>query len=149
MKFDPGIPILMFAWGLVTGAHALIKDRAGYLTVRAWIAITEGGVIPSTLIYLGGFYKSTELATRLAWFWGVQVGVCASVMITIHSVSQNIASAVSGLMAAGLLQLRGIRGLEGWKWYRVSNTFHCIPYPVSRLFLIDCVITLVAAVILW
>jgi hypothetical protein len=75
MMFGLGIPILMFAWGLVTGAHALIKDRAGYWTVRAWIAITEGGVIPSTLIYLGGFYKSTELATRLAWFWGVQVRV--------------------------------------------------------------------------
>lgn len=37
------------------------------------IAITEGGVIPATLLYLGGFYKSTELATRLAWFWGIQV----------------------------------------------------------------------------
>lgn len=37
------------------------------------IAITEGGVIPATLVYLGGFYKSNELATRLAWFWGVQV----------------------------------------------------------------------------
>ena len=37
------------------------------------IALTEGGVIPATLVYLGGFYKSTELATRLAWFWGVQV----------------------------------------------------------------------------
>jgi hypothetical protein len=37
------------------------------------IGITEGGVIPATLVYLGGFYKSTELATRLAWFWGVQV----------------------------------------------------------------------------
>jgi hypothetical protein len=29
---------------------------------------------------------------------------------------QNIASAVSGLMASGLLQLRGVRGLEGWRW---------------------------------
>lgn len=68
----------MFAWGLVTGAHALITNRAGYWTVRAWIAITEGGVIPATLIYLGGFYKSTELATRLAWFWGVQVRLLES-----------------------------------------------------------------------
>ncbi|KAF7331757.1 MFS general substrate transporter [Mycena kentingensis (nom. inval.)] len=90
------IPILMFAWGLVTLAHALIKDAAGYLTVRVFIAVTEGGVIPATLIYLGGFYKGTELATRLAWFWGIQA----------------IASAVSGLMASGLLQLRGRGGLE-------------------------------------
>ena len=98
----------MFSWGLVTLAHALITDSAGYLT-GMWllctkvltetdimtqsdavsipsrtsllfysgrtlvIAITEGGVIPATLVYLGGFYKSTELASRLAWFWGVQV----------------------------------------------------------------------------
>ncbi|KAJ7181574.1 MFS general substrate transporter [Mycena crocata] len=94
------IPVLMFLWGLVTLAHALIKDKAGYLTVRVFIAVTEGGVIPATLIYLGGFYKSTELSTRLGWFWGIQA----------------IASAVSGLMASGLLQLRGRSGLEGWKW---------------------------------
>ncbi|KAI5121464.1 hypothetical protein M0805_003921 [Coniferiporia weirii] len=127
------ISVLMFSWGLVTLAHALIKDRAGYLTgnysrsastrcclTRASpyiIAITEGGVIPATLIYLEGYYKSTELATRLAWFWGVQ----------------SIASAVSGLMASGLLQLRGVRGLFGWKW----------------LFIVDGSITVVVAVATW
>jgi len=26
-----GIPILMFAWGLVTLAHALVTNKAGYL----------------------------------------------------------------------------------------------------------------------
>ncbi|KAJ7574870.1 MFS general substrate transporter [Mycena floridula] len=108
------IPFLMFSWGLVTMAHALIHNRGGYLTV---IAVTEGGVIPATLVYLGGFYKGTELATRLAWFWGIQ----------------TIASAVSGLMASGLLQLRGRVGLEGWKW----------------LFLVDGIITLVVAVATW
>ncbi|KAH8114966.1 MFS general substrate transporter, partial [Phellopilus nigrolimitatus] len=111
------IPILMFSWGLVTLSHALIKDKAGYLTVRSFIAITEGGVIPATLVYLGGFYKSTELATRLAWFWGVQ----------------NIASAVSGLMASGLLQLRGVGGLFGWKW----------------LFIVDGIITVFVAIATW
>ncbi|KAJ7094329.1 MFS general substrate transporter [Mycena epipterygia] len=111
------IPILMFAWGLVTMSHALLKDKAGYLTVRTFIAITEGGVIPATLIYLGGFYKSTELATRLGWFWGIQA----------------IASAVSGLMASGLLQLGGRSGLEGWKW----------------LFLVDGIITIIVSVIIW
>ncbi|KAF9074342.1 MFS general substrate transporter [Rhodocollybia butyracea] len=108
------IPFTMFCWGLVTMSHALIKNKSGYLTV---IAVTEGGVIPATLIYLGSFYKGTELATRLAWFWGVQ----------------TIASAVSGLMASGLLQLRGVSGLEGWKW----------------LFLVDGIITVVVSVLTW
>jgi hypothetical protein len=127
----------MFSWGLVTLAHALIKDKYGYITVRCrtyifflsntsvilaniWvvvIAVTEGGVIPTTLVYLGGFYKGTELATRLAYFWGVQ----------------SVASASSGLMASGLLRLRGVCGLEGWKW----------------LFIVDGIITVVAAVATW
>jgi hypothetical protein len=61
------IPILMFAWSLVTLSYALIQNRmcfslcmacsknvtgSGYWTVRAWIAITEGGAIPATLVYL-------------------------------------------------------------------------------------------------
>ncbi|KAE9390372.1 MFS general substrate transporter [Gymnopus androsaceus JB14] len=111
------IPFLMFCWGLVTLSHALIKNRGGYLTVRCMIGLTEGGVIPATLIYLGSFYRSTELATRLAWFWGVQ----------------TIASAVSGLMASGLLQLQGVGGLEGWKW----------------LFLVDGIITVVIGLLTW
>ena len=81
------------------------------------IAITEGGVIPTTLVYLGGFYKGTELATRLAYFWGVQ----------------SVASATSGVMASGLLRLRGVWGMEGWKW----------------LFLVDGIITVVAAIATW
>ncbi|KAI9357991.1 MFS general substrate transporter [Zopfochytrium polystomum] len=101
-KFGPHrvIPGLMFAWGLVTLAHALIKDALGYYFVRIFIAITEGGVIPATLVYLGGYYKSTELATRLSWFWGVQ----------------SVASAISGLMSAAILKMSGIGGLYGWKW---------------------------------
>ncbi|KAF8154300.1 MFS general substrate transporter [Crassisporium funariophilum] len=111
------IPALMLSWGLVTLAHTFIKDKFGYITVRCFIAVTEGGVIPATLVYLGGFYKSTELATRLSWFWGIQ----------------HIASAASGLMASGLVKLRGVWGLEGWKW----------------LFLVDGVITVVVAIGTW
>ncbi|KAF7335238.1 MFS general substrate transporter [Mycena sanguinolenta] len=127
------IPILMFAWGLVTMSHALIKDRGGYITVRIFIAVTEGGVIPATLIYLGGFYKSTELSTRLGWFWGSRsVFYFISELDGLHSF-QAIASAVSGLMASGLLQLGGRSGLEGWKW----------------LFLVDGIITVFVAVVIW
>ncbi|KAJ3103949.1 hypothetical protein HK100_004131, partial [Physocladia obscura] len=116
-RFGPHryIPFLVFAWGFVTLGHTWIKDSADYYLVRSFIALTEGGVIPATLIYLGGFYKHNELATRLSWFWGVQ----------------SLASAFSGLMASGILQLGGVNGLSGWRW----------------LFLIDGVITILSSII--
>ena len=57
------------------------------------------------------------MATRLAYFWGVQ----------------SVASAFSGLMASGLLQLRGLGGLEGWKW----------------MFIVDGIITIAVAIFTW
>ncbi|KAI8609643.1 MFS general substrate transporter [Chytriomyces sp. MP71] len=109
------IPFLVLSWGVVTTGHGFIQNASQYYLLRALIALTEGGVIPATLVYLGTFYKRNELATRLSWFWGVQ----------------SVASAMSGLMASGILQLRGTNGLFGWSW----------------LFLIDGIITIIAAVL--
>lgn len=68
--------------------------------VRVLIAVTEAGFIPACLFYLTSWYKTNELATRLAWFWGVQ----------------SFASAFSGLISFGVFRMGGIGGLEGWKW---------------------------------
>ncbi|KAG2215422.1 hypothetical protein INT46_001385 [Mucor plumbeus] len=94
------IPILMSSWAAVTWAHALVNDFKGFIIVRVLIAITEAGFIPACLSYMSLWYKTNELATRLAWFWGAQA----------------FASAVSGLISFGVFRMRGIYGLEGWKW---------------------------------
>jgi hypothetical protein len=52
------------------------------------------------LTYLTGFYKTNELATRLAWFWGVQ----------------SFASAFSGFLSFAIFRLAGVGGLFGWQW---------------------------------
>lgn len=70
------------------------------MAVRVLIAVTEAGFIPACLTYLTGWYKTKELATRLAYFWGVQ----------------SFASAFSGLISFGVFRMAGIGGLEGWKW---------------------------------
>ncbi|KAI9326734.1 MFS general substrate transporter [Obelidium mucronatum] len=94
------IPFLVLSWGIVTLGHGFIQNATDFYIARFFIALTEGGVIPATLVYLGSFYKKNELATRLSWFWGVQ----------------SVASAISGLMASGLLQMEGVSGLQGWRW---------------------------------
>ncbi|KAI8149747.1 major facilitator superfamily domain-containing protein [Fennellomyces sp. T-0311] len=94
------IPILMTSWAIVTWAHVLIHNYGSYMTVRVLIAVTEAGFIPASLQYLTTWYKTNELATRLAMFWGIQA----------------VASAFSGLISFGIFRLRGVAGLEGWKW---------------------------------
>ncbi|KAJ3071612.1 hypothetical protein HDU98_005050 [Podochytrium sp. JEL0797] len=118
-RFGPHrfIPLLVFAWGTVTLGHAFIQNTSQFYLVRALLSITEGGVIPATIVYLGSFYKKNEIATRLSWFWG----------------TQSLASAFSGIMASGLLQLKGTAGLNGWRW----------------LFLVDGVITILSSFLLY
>ncbi|ORY94142.1 major facilitator superfamily domain-containing protein [Syncephalastrum racemosum] len=94
------IPILMSSWAIVTWAHVLTHNFGGFMAVRVFIALTEAGFIPTCLVYLTGWYKTAELATRLAWFWGVQ----------------SFASAFSGLISFGVFRLAGVANLEGWKW---------------------------------
>ncbi|KAI8379619.1 major facilitator superfamily domain-containing protein [Radiomyces spectabilis] len=94
------IPILMTSWAITTWAVIFLKDFAGYMVIRVFIALTEAGFIPAVLTYMTGWYKTNELATRLAWLWGIQ----------------NFASAVSGLISFGIFRMSGIGGLQGWKW---------------------------------
>ncbi|KAI9259673.1 major facilitator superfamily domain-containing protein [Phascolomyces articulosus] len=86
------IPILMSSW--------VCLNYGGFITVRVLIAVTEAGFIPACLNYFTTWYKTRELATRLAFFWGIQ----------------NVASAFSGLISFGIFRLSGVGGLHGWKW---------------------------------
>ncbi|CAO3585889.1 unnamed protein product [Absidia cylindrospora] len=94
------IPLMMGLWAIVTWCHAFIHDIYGFMIVRSMIAITEAGFIPACLVYLTAFYKTNELATRLAYFWGAQA----------------LASCFSGVMSFGIFRLDGLFDLQGWKW---------------------------------
>jgi hypothetical protein len=61
---------------------------------------TTGGFIPDNILYLSYFYTGPELPCRLSWFW----------------VSSQLTNIVSAFLAYGILHLRGIGGIEGWRW---------------------------------
>lgn len=94
------LPLIMIAWSTVSWAQAWIDSRASFYATRALIGACEGGFIPGTILFATYFYTASELGTRLAIFWS----------------SLNIARVISALLAAGILQMRGIHGKPGWFW---------------------------------
>ena len=77
-----------------------MHDRTSFYLGRAAIGLCEGGFIPGVILFATYFYKSKELSIRLAAFWS----------------TLNIARVISALLAAGILEMRGVGGKPGWFW---------------------------------
>lgn len=63
------LPAMMMCWGTVSWGQSWMTNRTGFYITRALIGICEGGFIPGTVLFATYFYKSKELAIRLAAFW--------------------------------------------------------------------------------
>ncbi|KAF1966847.1 MFS general substrate transporter [Bimuria novae-zelandiae CBS 107.79] len=97
---DIWIPFIISGWSITSAAQAALKNKAGYYACRCILGLLMGGFIPDTVLYITYWYKSKELPIRLSWFWTV-LSTC------------NI---LGSLLAAGILQMRGLRGWSGWQW---------------------------------
>jgi hypothetical protein len=94
------LPTMMMGWGMASWGQAWMHDRTSFYLGRAAIGLCEGGFIPGVILFATYFYKTKELSIRLAAFWS----------------SLNIARVISALLAAGILEMRGIGGKPGWFW---------------------------------
>lgn len=87
-------------WGILCAAQAAMNNRATFWMFRALLGFVQGGFIPEMVLYLSYFYKSNELPFRLSIFY------------TVIPLTQTYGA----LLAAGLLEMRGVRGWGGWQW---------------------------------
>lgn len=97
---DVWIPAQMIMWSFVSASQFWLTGRKSYLACRVLIGTIQGGFIPDLILYMSYFFKSSELPFRLALFW----------------LSNRITNIMSPLLAFGLLHLRGVGGVEGWRW---------------------------------
>ncbi|KAH8808667.1 alternative sulfate transporter [Xylogone sp. PMI_703] len=90
----------IFAWGLVATFQAFQKNLGPYLVTRLFLGLCESGFIPAGLFTITMWYKRDETSKRFAWFFIGNMG----------------AQAATGLIAYGILHMRGVAGLTGWQW---------------------------------
>ena len=94
------IPTLVILWGIVTLFQGFIHNYSGLLAARFFLGCTEGAILPSSMTYLSTFYRRSDLAKRVAFYFS----------------ATSLAGAFSGLLAAAIVNMEGIGGKHGWAW---------------------------------
>uniref|UniRef100_A0A8H7N2U3 Major facilitator superfamily (MFS) profile domain-containing protein n=1 Tax=Bionectria ochroleuca TaxID=29856 RepID=A0A8H7N2U3_BIOOC len=99
------ITVQILAWGLVSILQAIQQGLGAYLATRILLGICLGGYIPASLYSITMWYKKSETSARFSIFF----------------MGNSVARASSGLVAFGLLRMRGAAGLAGWKWLMIID----------------------------
>ena len=67
---------------------------------RYHILFITGGLFPGIVLYMSSFYKRHEMQLRFSMMFS----------------ATSLAGAFSGLLAAAIQNMDGLRGLSGWAW---------------------------------
>ncbi|KAI9800755.1 MAG: hypothetical protein M1833_003172 [Piccolia ochrophora] len=126
------LPTLTIAWGIVATLMGVTQNLAGFLIARFFLGVTESGLFPGVVFYLSMWYKRSEQHYRVALFFS----------------AASLAGAFGGVLAWGIAHMRGVGGLNGWRWIFIleglltiivaaSAYFFVVNYPATAGFLSD------------
>lgn len=79
----------------------LIDDWSSLAGLRVILGILEAGYFPGAVYLLSTWFVRYDVGKRYAVFY--MIG--------------SLASAISGILAYGLMQMDGIANYAGWRWY--------------------------------
>jgi MFS family permease len=94
------IPFFIIGWSAVIIGAAFIENYASLIATRLLLGAFESGLFPCLTLYLSTFYKPLEQARRVSYLF----------------VASALSGAFGGLLAYGLTNLHGAKGLAGWRW---------------------------------
>ncbi|KAI9836808.1 MAG: hypothetical protein M1819_000973 [Sarea resinae] len=124
------LPSLTLAWGVVSTLMGITQSLAGFLLVRFFLGVTESGLFPGVCFYLSMWYKRNEQQYRVALFFS----------------AASLAGAFGGILAWGIAHMKGVAGLNGWRWIFILegiltvlvsaiSYFFIVNYPATAKFL--------------
>lgn len=104
------LPLIMLLWGICMVCMGLVHDFSGLAAARFFLGMFEAGLFPGVNYYLSCWYKRSEFGIRAAVFFSAAA----------------LAGSFGGLLAAAIIQMRGVGGKAGWAWL--------VPFSLSVLF---------------
>ncbi|KAK3905519.1 major facilitator superfamily domain-containing protein [Staphylotrichum tortipilum] len=101
-RFRPSlwIPSIMVVWAICTTLMGIVHNYPGLMACRSALGIAEGGLFPGITYYITMWYRRHECGFRMAIFFS----------------AATAAGAFGGLLARGIMEMKGVAGLSGWQW---------------------------------
>ncbi|EPE02359.1 general substrate transporter [Ophiostoma piceae UAMH 11346] len=116
------LAIITLLWGAVMIGMGFVKSWQVLAVTRVILGILEAGFFPSCVYLLSTWYTRYELGKRNALFYLLGC----------------VAAAFSGILAAGIMQMKGLQGLNGWSWiFIIQGILTCIIAVVGYWLLVD------------
>jgi ACS family tartrate transporter-like MFS transporter len=94
------ITTIMFAWGLCSGATALVSGVTSFVIVRFLLGVAEAGYFSGVIYFMTRWFPDRHRGAAMGAFYA-----CAAVAV-------STGSPISG----NILALHGWLGLQGWQW---------------------------------
>ncbi|KAH8799712.1 MFS nicotinic acid transporter-like protein [Xylogone sp. PMI_703] len=114
------LPTLMLVWGIVATLMGVSQSFAGLVVARFFLGVTESGLFPGVVFYLSMWYKRTETHYRVALFFS----------------AASLAGAFGGILAYGIGFMKGVGGLNGWRWIFILEGLVTVVISVISYFFI-------------
>lgn len=134
------LPTLSLAWGVVATLLGVVQNRSGFYAARFFLGVAESGLFPGVVFYLSMWYKRNERQYRISLFFS----------------AASLAGSFGGILAYGIAYMKGVGGLNGWRWIfileglltvvvSISAYYFIAQYPSKAKFLNECERSLIHA----
>ncbi|KAI0004785.1 MFS general substrate transporter [Xylariaceae sp. FL0662B] len=123
-KIGPRIHLsfITVAWGAVMIGFGFAPSFQVLAVLRVILGIFEAGFFPSCIYLLSTWYTRYEVGRRFSFFYVIGC----------------VASACSGILAFGLMQLHGQANLSGWRWiFILEGVITCLLGIAGYWLLVD------------
>ncbi len=91
---------IMLSWGLLAVGMMFVRTPMQFYAVRLLLGAAEAGFFPGVIFYLMNWFPADQRGRAISRFY----------------LALPFSSIVMGVVAGGLLSLKGQLGLAGWQW---------------------------------